>query len=98
METGTINTNPAWWAWKLCKDTVNVFCGSQPSKWQQAVTIDTRTGAKADLTTSGKFGLVFGYTIDSGSVDAAAEFNATALLSTKNRAPAIISASIPPSC
>ena len=38
------------------------------------------TGLRADLTTSGKLGLKFGYTVDSGSVDADAEFSATAIL------------------
>jgi len=78
--TVTINTNPLWWAWKACKETVDFLCGGEPSKGQIKETIDTRTGARVDLTTSGKFGLEFGYEIDSGSVDASAAFGATAVL------------------
>ena len=78
--TVTINTNPVWWAWKACKETVDFLCGSQPSKGQIKETIDTRTGARVDLTTSGKFGLEFGYEINSGSVDASAAFSATAVV------------------
>lgn len=80
VSTVTVNTNPVWWAWKACKETVNFLCGSEPSKGQVKETIDTRTGARVDLTTSGKFGLEFGYEINSGSVDASAAFAATAVL------------------
>jgi hypothetical protein len=45
-----------------------------------AVTIDSRTGAKLDVTSSGKVGLEFGYSIDSGSVDTTANFDAMAEL------------------
>lgn len=76
--TGTIvgnanATNPLWTAWNLTCP----FClpALEPSK-----TIDTRTGARVDVTTSGKFGLEFGYTLDSGSVSAASQFSATAVL------------------
>ena len=80
LSTVTINTNPLWWAWKACKETVNFLCGSQPSKGQVKQVVDTRTGARVDLTTSGKFGLEFGYEINSGAVDASAGFGATAVL------------------
>jgi len=76
----TVYTNPAWWAWKACKDTINFLCGSQPSKGAKKVIVDTRTGARVDLTTSGKFGLDFGYTVDSGSVGANVQFSANAAL------------------
>ncbi len=76
----TVNTNPGWWAWKLCKDTVNFLCGGEPDPKPRTVTIDTRNGAEAILKSSGKFGLEFGYTIDSGSVDAMADFTAMATL------------------
>ena len=45
-----------------------------------AVTIDTRTGAELNVHTSGKVGLEFGYSIDSGSVDTRANFQAVAEL------------------
>jgi hypothetical protein len=45
-----------------------------------AVTADTRTGAELDVTTSGRAGIEFGYSIDSGSVDAAVNFQALATL------------------
>ncbi len=45
-----------------------------------AVTADTRTGAQLKLRTSGKVGIEFGYSIDSGSVDAVANFQAKAEL------------------
>lgn len=80
----TIITNPAWWIWKGCKETVNFLCGSEPSKNEADIIVDTRTGARLDLTSSGKFGLEFGYTLDAGSVNAAADFTATALLPTNN--------------
>jgi len=80
----TIIANPLWWTWKGCKETINFLCGSEPSKGEIKSVVDTRTGARVDLTTSGKFGLEFGYTIDSGSVDANAEFSATAVLPDVN--------------
>lgn len=45
-----------------------------------AVTVDTRTGAVLNVHTSGKVGLEFGYSIDSGSVDSTANFKALAEL------------------
>lgn len=57
-----------------CTKRVKVFGGTD------AVTADTRTGAQIDLTTSGKVGLDFGYSIDSGSVDTTANFGALAEL------------------
>lgn len=79
-----IHTNPLWWAWRACKDTINFLCGGEPVKGTIKSVIDTRTGARVDLTTSGKFGLELGYTIDSGSVDANAEFLASAVLPSVN--------------
>lgn len=43
-----------------------------------AVTADTRTGAKLDIKSSGKVGLEFGYSIDSGSIDTDVKFSALA--------------------
>jgi hypothetical protein len=45
-----------------------------------AITADTRTGAKLDVHTKGKAGLEFGYSIESGSVDTNANFEASAEL------------------
>lgn len=84
MTDTTVYTNPAWWAWKACKNTIDFLCGSEPSKGTQHVIVDTRTGARVDLTTSGKFGLGFGYTVDSGSVDANVQFSADAALPQNN--------------
>lgn len=82
--TSTVYTNPLWWTWKACKETINVLCGDQPSKGALKVTTDTRTGAKMDLTTSGKFGFDLGYIIDAGSVNADVLFNAAAELPTRS--------------
>lgn len=79
-KTTTINTNPGWWAWKGCKETVDFLCGSEPGKGAVDVVTDTRTGARLDLTSSGKFGLQFGYTVDSGSIDADVALSAAAQL------------------
>ncbi len=84
LATVTVNTNPVWWAWKACKETIGFPCGGEPSKGQIQEVIDTRTGARVDLTTSGKFGLEFGYTLDSGSVNATANFSASAVLPSVN--------------
>jgi hypothetical protein len=84
LSTVTINTNPVWWAWKACKETIDFLCGGEPIKGQIQEVIDTRTGARVDLTTSGKFGLEFGYTVNSGSVNAAAAFSASAALPGAN--------------
>ncbi len=43
-----------------------------------AVTADTRTGAKLVINSSGKAGLEFGYSIDSGSIDTNVKFSALA--------------------
>jgi len=74
----TVNTNPLWGAWWTCKHTIDVLCGSEPAKWPVTTTVDTRTGAKLSVNSSGKVGLEFGYSIDSGSVDSTAQFSALA--------------------
>lgn len=80
----TVNTNPAWWVWQACSATgaPSWVCGSEPSRGTVRTVVDTRTGAQMDLTSSGKFGLEFGYAIDSGSVGASADFSALAVLPT----------------
>lgn len=81
----TVNTNPAWWAWKACKaGGLGSLCGGEPDPKPKDVITDTRSGAKVDLTTSGKFGLEFGYTVNSGSVDATANLTASAVLPSSN--------------
>lgn len=84
VTTVTINANPLWWAWKACESNsiTSWACGGEPSKGTIQQVTDTRTGARIDLTTSGKFGLEFGYTVDSGSVNASADFSAQAILPT----------------
>ena len=57
-----------------CTKSVKIFGGSN------AVTADTRTGVELDLHSSGKVGIKVGYDINSGSVDTAAAFGATAAL------------------
>lgn len=42
------------------------------------VTVDSRTGAKLDVTSSGKAGIEFGYSIDSGSVNSQVAYSAKA--------------------
>jgi len=84
LSTTTINTNPLWWAWRACKATINFLCGSEPNPGAVNTVLDTRTGARIDLTTSGKLGLEFGYTVDSGSIDALADLSATAVLPDAN--------------
>lgn len=83
----TVYTNPGWWVWKACKETINIGCGGQPSTGAETLTVDTRTGAKMDLTTSGKFGFELGYLVDAGSVNADVLFNASAELPTHNVKP-----------
>jgi len=82
----TVNTNPAWWAWKACKETIDFLCGGQPDPGTVSTVVDTRTGARVDLTTSGKFGLEFGYTVNSGSVNATAVYSASGELPSVNPA------------
>ena len=47
-----------------------------------AVTADTRTGTELKIHSSGKVGLKFGYTVDSGSIDSHVDFSAKADLPT----------------
>lgn len=63
-----------YWTGCGCTKSVKIWPGTS------AVTADTRTGAKLDVHTSGKVGLEFGYSIDSGSVDTIANFGAMATL------------------
>jgi hypothetical protein len=44
------------------------------------IAVDSRTGAKLDVTSSGKAGIEFGYSIDSGSVDSEVAYSAKAEL------------------
>ena len=82
--TTTVNTNPLWWAWRGCiAVSPDFICGSEPDPGAEDIVTDTRTGAKVDIVSSGKFGLEFGYNIDSGSVDATVDYSADAELPTK---------------
>ena len=61
--------------WNKCNDDPACDPGPLPSKTK---TVDRRTGAKLSVDSSGKVGLEFGYSIDSGSVDSTAQFSALA--------------------
>jgi hypothetical protein len=80
----TAPSNPLWYIWKGCDESPSPFCGDEPDKWPKTTVFDTRTGARVDLVSSGKFGLEFGYSVDSGSVNASADFSARAILPTLN--------------
>lgn len=73
-------TTAAWFVWNVCKTTVNVLCGAEPIRTVTVTTLDTRTGAEVSIQSTGKVGLEFGYSVNSGSVDAAVEFSALAEL------------------
>lgn len=80
---GTNSYTVTWYEPKVNFGLFSVGCGCRKSKTIPgipAVTADTRTGAELKLHTSGKVGLEFGYSIDSGSVDTTANFRATANL------------------
>lgn len=78
--SGKIPTNPAWYVWKTCKSTVNVFCGDEPSKKNKTVTVDTRTGGKVTATSSGFIGAEVSYLLDGGSVNADLDYRAKAVI------------------
>ena len=80
VHTTSVNTNPLWHAWRLCKDTINIWCGSEPDRWEATARVDTRTGAELTVDSAGRAGLEFGYTIDSGTVDASVAYSASAEL------------------
>lgn len=63
--------NPLYALWVICP----AFCGDAPSK---TTSVDTRNGAELNVRSSGKVGLEFGYTIDSGSVDSTVKYSALA--------------------
>jgi hypothetical protein len=87
--TGGTIPNPEYPAkvlvWEAC-DLASPFCnpGPYPSSTLPnpipRATIDSRTGAELSVKSSGKVGLEFGYSIDSGSVDSTVEFSALAEL------------------
>ncbi len=68
-----------------CTRQVKIFPGTS------AVTADTRTGAQLDITSSGKVGLEFGYSIDSGSIDTEVDFSAEAIIPDRVRLDEFIS-------
>jgi len=80
VSSGSAPTNPLWFIWKGCKETVNVFCGDEPDPKRKTVTIDTRTGAKASANLNGKIGAEVGYLLDGGSIGASFDYNAQALV------------------
>ncbi len=68
-------------AYELCKAT-NIFgdCGSGPSATIPITVPDSRTGAKFDITTSGKTGIDLNYKLSAGSVDATVIYDISAVL------------------
>jgi len=80
---GTNDYTVRWYEPKINLGFTSIGCGCTRSKTIPGippVTADTRTGAEINLHTSGKVGLEFGYTIDSGSIDTTASFNASAIV------------------
>ena len=70
--------NPLYAAWVICDEGDFLgtgICGSAPST---TISVDTRNGARLNVNSSGKVGLEFGYTIDSGSVDSTVNYSALA--------------------
>lgn len=81
FEPSIFHPTPTWsnpfkgyWTGCNCWKDVTIKPATGP------VTVDTRTGAQLNVHTSGKVGLEFGYSIDSGSVDTTANFQAVAEL------------------
>lgn len=72
--------NPDYALWLACKGATLGLgdCGREPPKTTK-VTIDSRTGAEASLTTSGKAGVQLNYTLDAGSVAASVDYGAQAV-------------------
>ena len=66
-----------WVAWNICKTTVNILCGDEPTKYK-TVTTDTRFGAEVSAKSAGEIGAEVGYLIDGGSVGAKLKFEAEA--------------------
>lgn len=82
VTSSTFPTNPLWYAWQTCKATINVFCGDQPSRNNQTVTVDTRTGGTVTAKTDGFIGAEVSYLLDGGSVDAELDYRARAEIPT----------------
>ena len=80
--------NPAYAGWLLCHLNPFGSCGSAPPSTVSksvpnpigAQYVDTRTGATVDVKTNGKVGFNVGYSFNSGSVNAAVSYDATAKL------------------
>lgn len=80
---GTNDYTIRWFEPRINLGFTSIGCGCTRSKTIAGippVTADTRTGAEINLHTSGKVGLEFGYTIDSGSINTTANFNASAIV------------------
>lgn len=61
--------NPGWVAWYGCKETVNVFCGDEPTKYHTS-----RDGAEARVSTSGEAGFEVKARLDAGSIKPKVEY------------------------
>jgi len=78
--------NPDYGVWLLCRGATLGFgdCGSEPPTTTQ-VTVDTRTGAKGTISTSGRTGVQLDYTFDAGSVGAEVSYDIAAHVPTAVR-------------
>jgi len=60
--------NPLWSLWSICP----AFCPPEPTKY---FNVDTTTGLQVSANTQGRIGFELGVRVDSGSVDAAVNYN-----------------------
>lgn len=68
-------------AWNACKDSwFSDLCGSKPTDGSFTIRTDTRTGAEAEVTTSGKAGFDLNYKLSAGSFGATVDYGAEAEL------------------
>ena len=73
--------NPARLAWDACQLIpwiIRPDCGSRPAA-NLSLRLDTRTGAEATISTSGRVGLELGYLLDAGSLGARLDYAAEVL-------------------
>lgn len=68
-------------AWNACRDSIfSGLCGPRPTDGSFTITTDTRTGAKVDVSTSGKAGFDLNYKLSAGSLGASFDYNVEAFL------------------
>ncbi len=71
--------NPAYAIWWTAYQAYNALNPGPPPQPQYTM-IDLTTGASVDITTSGKVGIEAGFTLNSGTINATADFAVTAEL------------------